>query len=240
MRISIMQPYFLPYIGYWQLIASVDKFVILDDVSYINRGWINRNRYYDGSKAAWMTIPLNQASQNRLINDLAILDDNGWKAKILQSVVSNYKAALKSDETSACFTKWITNAVGNLSDFLHMTICEISAICGSTTEIVRTSSIYPKDDLRGQARILDICLRENATVYVNPPGGADLYSAKLFSDAGVELRFLKPELANLDIQHGGTEGPTLSILDLLFHNEPAKIKSAANTFSFSYPSANSD
>ena len=65
-----MQPYFLPYIGYWQLLHAADTFLILDDVSYINRGWINRNRIFCNGSPTWMTVPLQGASQNRDICDI--------------------------------------------------------------------------------------------------------------------------------------------------------------------------
>ena len=75
MNIAIMQPYFFPYIGYFQLMHRVDKFVVLDDVNYINRGWINRNRLMLNGAAHFFTIPLKSASQNKLICDLELSDD---------------------------------------------------------------------------------------------------------------------------------------------------------------------
>lgn len=70
MKIAIMQPYFMPYIGYFQLINAADKFVLLDDVNFINRGWITRNRILVNGKPKYITIPLKKASQNRLIKDI--------------------------------------------------------------------------------------------------------------------------------------------------------------------------
>ena len=83
MRIAVMQPYFLPYIGYWQLIRAVDTFVILDDVNYINRGWINRNRISIRGEPCWMTLPLVGASQNKLISEINLLPDDGWKSRLV-------------------------------------------------------------------------------------------------------------------------------------------------------------
>jgi len=79
MRIAIMQPYVFPFIGYFQLISAVDKFVLYDDVNYINRGWINRNNLLVNGVPYLFSIPLKHASQNRLINDnIEIIDFGKW------------------------------------------------------------------------------------------------------------------------------------------------------------------
>src|ERR1035437_2930920 len=91
MKIAIMQPYIMPYIGYFQLINAVDKFVILDDVNYINKGWINRNNILVNKKAHLFVIPLKEASQNKLINEINISDEGKWKANLLKTIEQNYK-----------------------------------------------------------------------------------------------------------------------------------------------------
>ena len=91
MKIACMQPYFLPYIGYWQLINAVDKFVILDDVQYITKGWINRNKIYINGNDQWFTIPLECASRNKLINEIKILPHSEWFPKLSRTINYNYK-----------------------------------------------------------------------------------------------------------------------------------------------------
>lgn len=226
MRLAIMQPYFLPYIGYFQLINAVDKFVILDDVNYINRGWINRNRLPDGDGTRWLTLPLVGASQNRLIRDISICPDDGWKAKMLRTVQQSYAGASEYDQAFHMFQEWLNSTSENLSDFLYETLMDICRHCGICTEIVPTSMVYPKGELKGQQRILDICMREKATVYLNPPGGKDLYDASLFAAAGVELLFLQPAIKQLQLKFSGSEGPVLSILDLLMRNSPDALQRA--------------
>src|SRR5512140_19777 len=88
--IAIMQPYFLPYIGYFQLMAAVDKFVVFDDVNYINRGWINRNRLLLNGGAHTFTVPLRGASQNKLICDIELAEDDGWRDKLLRTISQSY------------------------------------------------------------------------------------------------------------------------------------------------------
>jgi len=93
MKIAIMQPYFLPYIGYFQLINAVDKFVVYDDVNFINRGWINRNNILVNGSTTLIQIPLSKASQNKLINEVEIFKEGKWKVKFLRTIEQNYKIA---------------------------------------------------------------------------------------------------------------------------------------------------
>ncbi len=175
-----MQPYLFPYLGYWQLLAAVDTFVILDDVNFINRGWINRNRIAINGEPAWLTLPLQGASQNRLICDIDIAADDGWKRKMLRTLSTAYAKAPESQNVLALFEQWLAHADGNLSTALHLNLTQVAAVLGITTTIIPSSRIYPKHDLKGQERILDICKREGATIYVNPPGGRELYDEKFF------------------------------------------------------------
>ena len=235
MRIAIMQPYFLPYVGYFQLMASVDKFVILDDVNFINRGWVNRNRLPTAHGPAWLTLPLHNASQNRLISELDIFSDDGWKAGMRGTIATCYSKAAERQLMLPLVDHWLEIANGNLSTFLHTTLCDIAERCGILTEIVRTSSVYPKGELRGQHRILDICLREGADVYVNPPGGKALYDGELFASKGVDLRFLQPAIKNLNLRYSGLDGPVLSVLDLLMQNSYEAMHQAVHTFDLVMP-----
>ena len=93
MKIGIMQPYFLPYIGYWQLLNAVDKYVIYDDVNYIKGGWINRNRILINKEPKYFNVKLNGASPNKLINEVEVSNDNIWQKKLLKTIEENYKKA---------------------------------------------------------------------------------------------------------------------------------------------------
>ena len=87
MKVAIMQPYFMPYLGYFQLITAVDRFVIYDDVNYIKRGYINRNAILIDGHAHSFTLPLRKASQNKLIHEIELLDDEDLRALIDQDAV---------------------------------------------------------------------------------------------------------------------------------------------------------
>jgi hypothetical protein len=230
MRLAIMQPYFLPYLGYFQLMSAVDKLVLLDDVSFINGGWINRNRIAVEGQPQWLTLPLARASQNRLINEIEIVDDPSWKRKTLRTVELSYKSAPFVDNILPLFSDMLKEARGPLSPFLCRQLRRVADYIGIGTAIEETTTIYPKEGRSGQERILDICAREGATGYVNLPGGRNLYDARLFASAGLELLFLEPDLPALTLRHSGDEGPSLSILDLLMLNPAAAIREAAGMF----------
>lgn len=234
-RLAIMQPYFLPYIGYFQLMAGTDKFVVLDDVHFINRGWINRNRIAVGGKPHWWTIPLVNATQNRLINEIEIAEDTGWKRKMLRMLELSYGRSEFAADTLALAREIVEAAHGRLSSFLFGQLHSVAAHLALTPTFVLSSEAHPKRDLTGQDRIIDICQREGAATYVNLPGGRDLYRRSVFVDAGIELLFLEPNLRRLDLRHnGGAEGPTLSIVDLLMLNPVTAIhRAAASMFQLS-------
>ena len=233
MRLAIMQPYFLPYIGYFQLMSSVDKLLLLDDVTFINGGWINRNRIAIDGAPYWLTLPLAQASQNRLISEIVIVDDPSWKRKTLRTVELNYGSAPFAHDILPLFSDMLKEAQGSLSTFLFHQLRRLADYIGIPIQIEQTSAKYPKEALTGQRRILDLCVREGAATYVNLPGGRSLYDAQSFAAAGIDLLFLDPNFPALTLRHSGQEGPCLSILDLLMFNPVTAIREATEMFRLS-------
>jgi WbqC-like protein family len=226
MRLAVMQPYFMPYIGYFQLMAAVDKIVLLDDVNFINGGWINRNRITVDGRPHWLTLPLAKASQNRLINEIEIVDDPSWKTKAMRTIGLSYRNAPFVEHVLPFVSNLLEEARGSLSLFLSWHLGQVAELIGVDTRIEPTSAIYPRETRSGQNRVLDICLREGATSYVNLPGGKNLYDPQLFASAGINLLFLQPNLQMLPLQHSGDEGPSLSMIDLLMFNPPSAIRAA--------------
>ena len=157
MRIAIMQPYFFPYIGYWQLIHAVDRFVIYDDVNYIIRGWINRNRILINGEPSYITVPLQQASQNRHICEIYLQAHPIWRDKLVKSVATAYRKAPCFAEVFSVIERIIRHDADNLSDYLVHQLQTLSAFMGINTKFVVTSRCYKNNDLSGQERILDIC-----------------------------------------------------------------------------------
>lgn len=211
MKIGIMQPYFLPYIGYWQLMNLVDRYVILDDVNYIKRGWVNRNRILLNGADHMITLPLAKADAFKRINEnmLAEIPPNLEKTiSLAYHKAPNYAliAPLVHDIFS-CSEK-------NLSLFLIKSIKLVAAYLGIEAEILLASETGHDSSLKGQNMILDICKRQGGTEYYNAIGGTALYSKELFAENGVRLGFVKPNLLEYK-QFGAPFVSGLSILDLL-------------------------
>jgi hypothetical protein len=223
MNLAIMQPYLFPYIGYFQLMAAVDKFVVFDDVNYINRGWINRNRILLNAAAHTFTVPLQGASQNRLICDIELVNDSIWRDKLLRTLQLAYGKAPFYSLVSGLVESIIQYPGNQLDQLLLNSLREVNRYLGLEVEIVSTSRIYQNSHLKGQERILDICLKEQADIYINPIGGLELYEKAKFSEKGVQLFFLRSRPISYP-QGQGEHVPWLSIIDVLMYNDPAAIR----------------
>ena len=229
MKLAIMQPYIFPYIGYFQLIKAVDKFVIYDDVNFINRGWINRNRILVNGKDSLFTIPLKEASQNKLINEIEVNWDDAWKAKWLKTLEQSYKKAPFFQQVKPIIEQTLEQEKTIFSEIIVENLKLINAYLGITTEIIPSSAIYQNIELKAQTRILDICLQEKANHYINPIGGIELYQKEVFEEKGMQLNFIKskpvqyPQLKNDFV-------PWLSILDVLMFNSVEQIQTFLDSY----------
>lgn len=233
MKIAIMQPYLFPYIGYFQLINAVDKFVVYDDVNFIKQGWINRNSILVQDKSYLFTLPLTNQSSYSKINEISINDKlyESWKTKILRTLEQSYKKAPFFSD-SLMLTKEILNGnVENVTISNYNTNCLkiISNYLGIKTEIIDSASIYLNSDLKGQNRILDICLKEQAVQYINPIGGMELYDKEVFKGAGIELNFLKTDTIIYN-QFGKDFIPFLSVIDVMMFNSPENINKMLDNY----------
>ena len=214
MRIAIMQPYFMPYLGYWQLIHAVDAFVVYDDVNYIKGGWINRNYILGHGSRQLFSINLEGASPNRKIRDLRLfrvqhklnrtLQQNYRKAPYFGEVYPVLEAVLNFDET-------------NLTNYLVKGLKKLSFKLGMTPNWLLSSNLSIGESSRGQVRVLEICKKWGGTTYVNLPGGIGLYDAEEFHGEGLNLLFLYPEPPSYE-QFGAVFQPNLSIIDVLMFN----------------------
>ena len=229
MKLAIMQPYIFPYIGYFQLIKAVDKFVIYDDVNFINRGWINRNRILVNGKDSLFTIPLKEASQNKLINEIEVNWDDAWKSKWLKTLEQSYKKAPFFQQVLPIIEQTLGQEKTIFSEIIVENLRLINAYLGITTEIISSSSIYQNTELKAQTRIVDICLQEKANHYINPIGGIELYQKEVFEEKGMQLNFIKskpvqyPQLKNEFV-------PWLSILDVLMFNSVEQIQTFLDSY----------
>jgi len=221
MKLAIMQPYLFPYIGYFQLMHAVDRFIYYDDVHYIKGGWINRNRILVNGRAAFFSVPLNHASSHSLINDTHIdLEQSGhaWN-KLRKTLSQEYARAPFFTPIFALIESVFTTRADTIADLAIRSIQATATLLGLdlAAESYRSSERHTHRELKGSARVLDICAREGATQYVNLPGGRELYAAQAFQSQGIELRFIEAETPRYT-QFGAEFVPALSILDVLMFN----------------------
>ena len=218
MTIAIMQPYIFPYIGYFQLINTVDKFNIYDDVNFINKGWINRNNILVSGQPHLFTIPLKDASQNKLIHEVELMAGDQWKKKFLKTIQQSYQKAPNYQSVFNIVEEIVYLNIETISELSIYALKRICVYMEIKTEITSSSDIYKNTDLKAQDRILDICKQENASHYINPVGGMELYEKSKFANENIQLNFLK-SVASPYSQFKNAFVPWLSIIDILMFND---------------------
>ncbi|WP_420148300.1 WbqC family protein [Spirosoma sp.] len=234
MTLAIMQPYFLPYIGYLQLMNAVDTFVLYDDVAFINRGWINRNKLLINGQEHMFTVPLKDASQNKRINEVHLADDPKWRSKLLKTIEQGYRKAPYYLTVMPLTEKIVNFTTDSIADLIHFSLAELKQYLDLSTQLIKSSSVYNNAELKAQTRILDICRQEKATRYINPIGGIELYDKSVFAEAGIELNFIKSKRVEYPQGNRGTGAhefvPWLSIIDVLMFNDVTAVKTMLNEY----------
>lgn len=221
----------MPYIGYFQLINTVDKFIIYDDVNFIKKGWINRNNILANKNRTLFTIPLKKASQNELIKDININIDSFsiWKNKFLKTLEMSYSHAKNYDSVLLLLKDIFSYDTESISDLATYSLIVVCKYLNIKTEIVLSSTIYCNEALSGQERILDICLTEGVKTYINPIGGMELYSESLFLENNIDLFFIKTN--NVIYKQFSEEFiPFLSIIDVLMFNDVDEVNLMMDKF----------
>jgi hypothetical protein len=216
MKVAIMQPYFFPYVGYFQLIGAVDLFIVYDNIKYTKKGWINRNRFLRDGEPCTFTLPLRQGSDTLDIRD-RWLAEGFERDKLLRQWAGAYRRAPFVDEAMGVLEPVVRCPAANLFDFLHHSIVAVCAALGITTELLVSSGVSADHALKGEARVLSICRATGADLYLNPIGGVKLYEEAHFAERGVTLRFhaLRP----IRYTQGGSPWvPHLSIVDVLMYS----------------------
>ena len=211
MKLAIMQPYFLPYIGYFQLINAVDKYVIYDDVNHIKRGWVHRNKININGVDSWLGLSLQKASQNKKINEIKLDPDNKWKEKLLKKIEMNFCKKPFFDDTYPIIKNAIDSDYEYMWQILSKSIIDICEHLDIDTKICLSSHITSNQELKKEERILDICKQLEVPIYINAINGQKLYNKEMFASCGVELKFIKME----DL---GLQNNYASILEVLMHN----------------------
>jgi hypothetical protein len=221
-RLAIMQPYFFPYIGYFQLINAADIFIAYDNIKYTKKGWINRNRILQNGKDAVFSIPLKKDSDFLDIRNREISADFK-KAKLLNQIREAYRRAPHFERTFPLVERIVLEKETNLFKFILNSIRETCESLAIRTEIVVSSSLQIDHSLSGKAKVVALCRHVGADVYINAIGGRDLYSKEDFGAHGIELKFLKTKSFEYE-QLGGKFVPWLSIIDVMMFNSPDAIR----------------
>lgn len=228
MKVGIMQPYFYPYIGYFQLINYVDKFVIYDEIKYTKKGWINRNRFLQNSEPEYFSISLKKDSDFLDINQ-RYLSDN-WdkdKVKVLNQIKNAYKNAPYYTDVILLFEDCLNFSDTNLFNFIYYSLTKICAYLNIKTEIIISSSLNFNNELKSVEKVIDICKNLKAKEYINPIGGIELYDKTYFEKNQINLSFLNSNNVTYN-QFNTTFIPYLSVLDVMMFNNKEEINKILN------------
>lgn len=216
MRLAIMQPYFFPYIGYFQLIASVDQFVVYDNIKYTKKGWINRNRMLQNGKDVTFSLPLKKDSDSLDVCQRTLSTEFN-REKLLNQFKGAYQQAPYFRQTFPLIENIVQYEDINLFEYLHHSITQICRHLGINTPIRKSSDIAIDHGLKSQDKVIALCEAVGANTYVNAIGGIDLYSKEIFHEKMIDLKFIQSK-PFLYPQYGGTFVPWLSIIDVLMFN----------------------
>ena len=233
MKIGIMQPYFFPYLGYFQLISAVDKWIVFDTPQYIRHGWINRNRILkpDRNDFQYVNVPLKKHAREATIKEVEISATENWKDKLTGQLAHYKKVAPFYSET----IKIIENAISlDTESIVKLNCVVLNAVC-EYLEIEFNYEIYSEMNLKHKTAqhagewALHISSALGAKTYINPPGGVEIFDKSQFDTAGIELLFLESQLPEYN-QKNEKFIPGLSIIDVMMFNSATGIKNMLNNF----------
>lgn len=226
MRLGIMQPYFLPYIGYFQLIKAVDKYVIYDDVNFIKGGWINRNRILLNGNAFMINVPMQGASPFKKINEIEVGHN---KDKLLQTISQAYRKSPYFDKVFPLVSEIILYDNVNLAQYIANSIRQIAKYLQLDTEFILSSEISKNNELKAEYKVISICKILGADTYLNAIGGQELYNKAEFAVEKIRLDFLKTIFVEYQ-QNSNKFISGLSILDVMMFNSVEEINAMLDNY----------
>jgi hypothetical protein len=231
MKIAIMQPYFFPYIGYYQLVYSVDIFIFYDDVNYIKKGYIDRNSILVNNLPFQFKIPCNKTSSNKRINEIEI-DLNQyskWKNKFIKTLELAYRKAPFYSITMDLIDNILNKDIKLISEIAMESITSTFQYLGIEKKFKISSHEYGNRYLERADRLIDICKIEKIHNYINSPGGKELYQREYFKSKGINLYFIAntvPKYAQFQDEFV----PNLSMIDILMFNSISNIRDQLKQF----------
>lgn len=225
MKLAIMQPYFMPYVGYFQLINAVDKFIVYDNIQFTKKGWINRNRILANGKDSYVTLPIKKDSDYLDVVNRELADT--WpkdRVKMLNRISGAYRKAPQFGSVFPLIEEVLLHEETNLFSFILNSLRKVTEFLGIETPLIVSSSLPVDHSLKAEDKVLALCHAVGASEYINPIGGVDLYSKERFQEKGIELQFLKSETAPYP-QFGADFLPSLSIIDVMMFNSVQEVRS---------------
>lgn len=224
MKIAVMQPYFFPYIGYFQLLNLVDQFVVYDNIEFTKNGWIHRNRILVNGRDAYISLPLKKDSDYLDVKDRVLADIwTNERKSILNRIVGAYRKAPYFEVVYTLVESCIMTEERNLFRFILNSINVINEYLRITTPITISSPIPIDHELKGRKKVMALCKAVNADEYINPIGGVKLYQKDEFHDEGINLYFLNSG-GFIYKQFDNVFVPNLSIVDVLMFNPKEAIR----------------
>jgi hypothetical protein len=228
-----MQPYFFPYIGYFQLIAAVDTFVFYDDVNFIKGGWINRNRIYVNGRVQYITVPCKQISSNKFIRDTAIDYSSRRFQQVLSTIELAYKKAPYFDLVYPVVARPLQEEYSSIAELAAQSILTVCNFLGLDRRFETSSVSHPDTvGLSRSNRLIAIAQRAGAAEYINPIGGESLYNEEEFATQKLRLQFISPALPQYP-QASSDFIPGLSVIDVLMNNSKEKTLAMLNQYELS-------
>ncbi|MFX0202819.1 MAG: WbqC family protein [Candidatus Hodarchaeota archaeon] len=226
MKLALMQPYFFPYLGYFDIIKCVDKWIVFDTVQYIRRGWIHRNRILH-AKEGWqyIVVPVKQHAHKNVIKDIMIANEQNWKRRIIGKLQHYNKKAPYFHQTIAFVEDCLAIQENSIS---RLNVSILDKVC-ARLGIHFDYSFFSEMDLElGPVEEpgdwgLRVSELMGAGEYVNPSGGTRLFNEQKFRDNNIRLTIRN--LPPFEYPCIGYEFiPNLSIIDLFMWNKPETIK----------------
>ena len=233
MKLAIMQPYFLPYLGYFSLIKHTDEFILLDTVQFIRHGWIERNRILKPSDGwQYIMVPLKKYSRETIIKDIEINNDQQWKEKILAQLQHYKKQAPYFSNVIDILNEIFSKEYATIVDLNLASLKTVCNYLGINTPIqvfsLMNIDIEPANAPDEWA--LNICKAlGNVDEYWNPPGGQSFFDRKKYENAGINLKFHSAILTDYDQKRNVFE-PGLSILDVMMFNSIEEINKMLDNY----------
>ncbi|WP_353777937.1 WbqC family protein [Winogradskyella sp. 3972H.M.0a.05] len=220
MKVAIMQPYIFPYLGYFHLVDAVDTFVFYDDVNFVKKGFINRNRILLNNQAHTFSIPCKSISQNKRINKTFLNFDLPERKKLIHTLEHAYKKAPFYGEIMNTIEPLLMDTnQQTIADIASESIKLISEYLKLETAFQYSSVEYSDTvNLNRTERLIEISNQVGAKTYVNAIGGKDLYTKQEFEDKGLQLKFVNSNLRPYK-QFENEFVSSLSIIDVLMFND---------------------